>query len=114
MQAIKDLKSQIEESQHELEVAQRQGEYEKASKLRYQVIPDLQARLPRQAEHTSTVENMPESLLHDRVTSADVGRVVSKSTGIPVQNLLRGVQSLMSCEIFSKCDCKGNERNYYM
>lgn len=29
-------------------------------------------------------------MLHDRVTSADIARVVARATGIPVQNLLRG------------------------
>jgi ATP-dependent Clp protease ATP-binding subunit ClpB len=29
-------------------------------------------------------------MLHDRVTSSDIARVVAKATGIPVQNLLKG------------------------
>ena len=29
-------------------------------------------------------------MLHDRVTSNDISRVVAKATGIPVQNLLKG------------------------
>ena len=29
-------------------------------------------------------------MLHDRVTSNDIARVVAKATGIPVQNLLKG------------------------
>ena len=32
----------------------------------------------------------PLAMLHDRVTSNDIARVVAKSTGIPVQNLLKG------------------------
>lgn len=32
----------------------------------------------------------PLAMLHDRVTSNDISRVVAKSTGIPVQNLLKG------------------------
>ena len=30
------------------------------------------------------------SMLHERVTSSDISRVVAKATGIPVQNLLKG------------------------
>jgi hypothetical protein len=30
------------------------------------------------------------TLLHDRVTSDDIARVVAKATGIPVTNLLKG------------------------
>ncbi len=29
-------------------------------------------------------------MLHDRVTSDDIARVVAKATGIPVQNLMKG------------------------
>ena len=29
-------------------------------------------------------------MLHDRVTSDDISRVVAKATGIPVQSLLKG------------------------
>ena len=32
----------------------------------------------------------PLAMLHDRVTSADIARVVAKATGIPVQSLLKG------------------------
>jgi ATP-dependent Clp protease ATP-binding subunit ClpB len=31
-----------------------------------------------------------QGMLHDRVTSNDIARVVAKMTGIPVQNLLKG------------------------
>jgi ATP-dependent Clp protease ATP-binding subunit ClpB len=30
------------------------------------------------------------SMLHDRVTSNNIARVVARATGIPVQNLLKG------------------------
>lgn len=30
------------------------------------------------------------TLIHDRVTSSDIARVVAKATGIPVQSLLKG------------------------
>ncbi|KAG9024973.1 chaperone ATPase hsp78 [Tulasnella sp. JGI-2019a] len=91
IQQIRDIKRKIEESKHELEVAQRQGEYERASRLRFQTIPELETQMPKETERLDTPQSdAPRSLLHDRVTSADIGRVVSKATGIPVQNLLRG------------------------
>lgn len=91
---IKDLKKRLEEAKHELEVAQRMGEFEKASQLRFGTIPDIQKELtPLEAEASATEAAEEDKLggsLHDRVTSDDIARVVSKATGIPVTNLLKG------------------------
>ncbi|KAF9224283.1 P-loop containing nucleoside triphosphate hydrolase protein [Gyrodon lividus] len=87
---IKDLKKHLEEAKHELEVAQRQGRYERASQLRFGIIPDLQRQLPKDDKIKDDTEEGPLAMLHDRVTSNDIARVVAKATGIPVQNLLRG------------------------
>jgi hypothetical protein len=32
-------------------------------------------------------------MVHERVTSNDIARVVAKATGIPVQNLMKGVRN---------------------
>ena len=87
---IKDLKKHLEDAKHELEVAQRQGQYEKASQLRFSIIPDLERQLPKDGELKQENAENPLAMLHDRVTSNDISRVVAKATGIPVQNLLRG------------------------
>ncbi|KAG2366756.1 P-loop containing nucleoside triphosphate hydrolase protein [Suillus spraguei] len=87
---IKDLKKRLEGAKHDLEVAQRHGQYEKASQLRFGTIPELERQLPKDSEMKDDVEESPLSMLHDRVTSNDIARVVAKATGIPVQNLLKG------------------------
>jgi ATP-dependent Clp protease ATP-binding subunit ClpB len=87
---IKDLKKRLEGAKHELEVAQRQGQYERASQLRFGIIPDLERRLPKDGELNEDNAEGPLAMLHDRVTSNDISRVVAKATGIPVQHLLRG------------------------
>lgn len=86
---VKGLKERLENAKHELEVALRQGQLERASQLRYATIPDLEGQLPKEDEHADETES-PLSMLHDRVTSNDIARVVAKATGIPVQNLLKG------------------------
>lgn len=80
----------MEDAKHELEVAQRQGQFEKASQLRFGTIPDLERQLPTEAETRDEEVETPLAMLHDRVTSNDIARVVAKATGIPVQNLLKG------------------------
>jgi ATP-dependent Clp protease ATP-binding subunit ClpB len=86
---IKDLKKRLEDAKYELEVAQRHGQYDKASQLRFGTIPELERQLPKDSEMKDDEES-PLSMLHDRVTSNDIARVVAKATGIPVQNLLKG------------------------
>lgn len=80
----------MEEAKYELEVAQRQGQYELASRLRYSTIPELEGQLPTEGEPGQEDVESPLAMLHDRVTSNDIARVVAKATGIPVQNLLKG------------------------
>lgn len=104
---IKQIKEQIEQANVDLENAQRNGEFEKASRLRFSTIPQLQAKLPKaQAELKSEKEEEPGMAVRDRVTSEDIAVVyvcfiplkaavniqyrVAKSTGIPVANLLKG------------------------
>ncbi|CCM05583.1 uncharacterized protein FIBRA_07811 [Fibroporia radiculosa] len=90
LQRIKNVKQRLEDAKHELEVAQRQGQYERASQLRFATIPELERQLPSETERMDGEAEGPMPMLHDRVTSDDIARVVAKSTGIPVQNLLKG------------------------
>ena len=89
---IKETKQALEDAKHELEVAQREGQYERASRLRYATIPELEKQLPKEDKEGADAEGdgVKLGMLHDRVTSSDISRVVAKATGIPVQNLLRG------------------------
>ncbi|KIM39539.1 hypothetical protein M413DRAFT_447019 [Hebeloma cylindrosporum] len=89
LQNIKEAKKKLEEAKHQLEVAQRQGQYELASRLRFATIPELERQLPTEKAEAEELES-PLAMLHDRVTSNDIARVVAKATGIPVQNLLKG------------------------
>ena len=79
----KERKRRLEEAKHELEVAQRKGDFEAASRLRYATIPELEREIPAEA-------NGEGAMLSERVTSDDIARVVARATGIPVQSLLKG------------------------
>lgn len=87
---IKEIKEQIEQATVDLENAQREGLFEKASRLRFSMIPGLQAKLPRPQSETTQNSEDPNMTVRDRVTSEDIAIVVAKSTGIPVVNLLKG------------------------
>ncbi|KAF7770866.1 hypothetical protein Agabi119p4_6840 [Agaricus bisporus var. burnettii] len=90
LEHVKEVKKKLEEAKYQLEVSQRQGQYELASKLRYATIPELERQLPKEEKKESLVEESEEPMLHERVTSSDIARVVAKATGIPVTNLLKG------------------------
>jgi ATP-dependent Clp protease ATP-binding subunit ClpB len=66
----KGIKERIEQANVELEAAQRGGEYEKASRLRFATIPGLYAKLEAQESGGSS-----EGGLRDRVTSEDIAIV---------------------------------------
>jgi ATP-dependent Clp protease ATP-binding subunit ClpB len=83
MEANKETKKLLEEAKYALEVAQRDGLFDRASQLRYSTIPDLERKLPHHDSDGSSPfeESAPGLTIHDRVTSGDIARVVAKSTG---------------------------------
>ncbi|KAF2447467.1 heat shock protein 78 [Karstenula rhodostoma CBS 690.94] len=88
LQKIKNIQEELEKARFELELAQREGNFAKASELRYSKIPELEQQLPKEDE--ATAGKSPDSLLHDSVTADDIASVVSRTTGIPVSKLMRG------------------------
>lgn len=97
---IKKTKEQLEAARLELEQAQREGNFAKASELRYARIPDLQKKLPQEeGGEKSPSESASDVLIHDSVTADDIASVVAKSTGIPVTKLMAGeVEKLVRME----------------
>ena len=79
-----DLKAALDAARVELEQAQRNGDYEKAGQLTYGRIPELEKQL---AEAGGQADN---ALLREEVTAEDIGAVVAKWTGIPVERMLTG------------------------
>ena len=82
------LAEQIEDLKNQLELAQRQGDFAKASELQYGKIPELTAKLE---EHNKKLaKEGGGQLLREEVTEDDVAKVVSTWTGIPVTRLQEG------------------------
>lgn len=96
---VKRAKSELEQARFDLEQSQRQGDYGKASELQYSTIP----RLEKQVQEVTEKEVVGSNLLHDSVTSDDIGAVISKMTGIPVTNLMKGEKDkLLDMEVLLK------------
>lgn len=84
---VQDIKIAIDKINAEIEIAQRSFDYEKAAKLRYGQLPELQKQL-QEAQNNS--QNAHTSLLRDKVTEEEIAKIVSRWTGIPVTKLLEG------------------------
>ncbi len=96
--ALKTVKEDLEKARTELDQAQREGNFGKASELRYATIPRLEQSLPKDGVETDGVRS-GETLLHDSVTADDIANVVSRTTGIPVTKLMAGeVEKLVRME----------------
>ncbi|NIA71880.1 ATP-dependent chaperone ClpB [Pelagibius litoralis] len=87
------LKEQLDQARGELEIAQRDGDLNRASELKYGVIPGLEKEL-EEAEGAQE-----HRMLNEEVTDSDIASVVSRWTGIPVDKMLEGErEKLLSME----------------
>lgn len=82
---LKDRKAILDRKRFELETAYNQGDFEKASKLQYQVIPALEKEISDFEN-----QNKDNKLLSETVSDEDIAQVVSKWTNIPVSKLMQG------------------------
>ncbi|KAI7095872.1 Heat shock protein 78, partial [Hortaea werneckii] len=111
IEASKRVKEDLEQARLELDQAQREGDFAKASELRYARIPELQKKLPtEEGGEAAAPKPDNETLIHDAVTSDDIAAVVSRTTGIPVTKLMAGeVEKLIHMEDSLRQTIKGQD-----
>lgn len=106
--SIKHTKEELERARFDLERTQREGDFAKAGELRYATIPELEAKLPKEGEEHGSDDQA--NLIHDSVTSDDIGDVVSRATGIPVNKLMSGeVEKLIHMEDTLRQSVRGQD-----
>ncbi len=86
LQDVGELKTKLNDARIELDRAMREGNYQEASKLNYEVIPGIEESITL-AENTEPTE---DRMVNDQVTDDDIAAVVAAWTGIPVDKLTRG------------------------
>ena len=107
---IKKTKEELERARLELDQAQREGNYAKASELRYATIPKLQLKLPAEGAEVTTTGKDGQAMIHDSVTADDIANVVSRTTGIPVTKLMAGeVEKLVHMEATLRQSVRGQD-----
>ena len=95
LQGVGDLMTKLNDARIELDLAMREGNYEKASKINYEVIPGFEAAIAS----AESGEQGGDRMVNDRVTEDDIAAVVAAWTGIPVDKLTQGeTEKLLSLE----------------
>ncbi|MFU8826911.1 MAG: ATP-dependent chaperone ClpB [Brevefilum sp.] len=98
IQEIRNIKEQMDQTEIEIERAERNAELEKAARLRYGTLNELETRL---AEAEARLKDLQKefTLLKEEVDAEEIAQIVAKWTGIPVSRLLEGeMQKLMRME----------------
>ncbi len=99
IEAIKDSKTRLEEAHRDAERAERDADLERAAKLRYSEIPELEKSVAEAEAKLGGMQAEGGTMLTEEVTEADVAEVVAKWTGIPVTRLMEGeVEKLVQME----------------
>ncbi|MCC6686690.1 MAG: ATP-dependent chaperone ClpB [Fimbriimonadaceae bacterium] len=82
IETLRKAKEEMDELKTELEQAQRNADWQRASEIQYGRMPQLQGALEE-------MQGMSQ-ILREEVDSEDIAEVVSKWTGIPVSKLMQG------------------------
>ena len=88
LKKVSEIKNRIDRLQFELETAERNQNYEEASKIKYMLIPETQKELG--------------SFQHDWILGKKhIADIISRQTGIPVEKILKSKQdSILNLEDF--------------
>ena len=81
---LSKLREEIDSVSNKIQIAQREGDLEKAAELSYGILPSLKKQLEIEEEKVAKDDL---SLVRERVSDEEIGRIVSRWTGIPVSKL---------------------------
>lgn len=84
IEKVQKLKEEIERVQGELQIAERNYDFNKASELQYGTLPSLRKQLEEEEEKT---KNQAAKLVHEKVSEEEIASIISRWTGIPVSKL---------------------------
>jgi len=88
-QKVQAVRKEIESVNHELEVAERNYDLNRAAELRHGRLPELEKQLKALEEKAFQRED-GQTLLQERVGADEIAGIVARWTGIPLTRLLEG------------------------
>lgn len=122
--SIKQAQSELDRARMDLERAQRDGNFGRASELRFGIIPSLEQKVSgdKQGKPKATSDDgssetagsdgttSSSTLIHDSVTADDIATVVSRITSIPVAKLTSGhIEKLVHMEDTLRQSVRGQD-----
>ena len=81
---VKNIKKELEQAKFDLDIALSHSEYEKAGKLQYQTIPELEKKLK------DYEKNHDSKLLSEVVDEETIAKIISRMTNIPLSKIEKG------------------------
>jgi len=84
---VSQLQQEIEDTRHQLAVAQREGQLEKAAQLTYGTLPGLEQQLAAAKDAVASA-----TLFDEEVRADHIAQIISSWTGIPMDKMLEGEQ----------------------
>jgi len=98
IQAISELRNEIDQVKVDIERAQRSFDYNKAAELQYGKLVQVQDRIKDEEKQLGQIQANGK-LLKEEVDAEDIAEVVSRWTGVPVSRLLEGeIEKLLKME----------------
>ena len=84
VEKLSKLREEIDEVNNRIQIAQREGNLEKAAELSYGTLPSLKKQLEQEEERVNASDL---SLVHEKVSEEEIAKIISRWTGIPVAKL---------------------------
>jgi ATP-dependent Clp protease ATP-binding subunit ClpB len=84
LEKINKIKEEIEQAQHQFQQAEREGDFARASEIKYGKLIKLNDDLAKEQEK---LKKITSHLIKEEVDEADIAYVLSRWTGIPVEKL---------------------------
>ncbi len=95
---LRSLKERLEQARTDMERAERVADLEKAARLRYGEMRQIEERI-RAAESRLKAMQQEKALLKEEVDAEEIAAIVARWTGIPLAKLLEGeTQKLIGME----------------
>ena len=88
LDAVKDVKAQMDHRRVELEQAQRRGDLEAAARIQYGELPELKRRLAEAVRSLDERQDRGDALVKEEVDADQIAEIVARWTGIPVSRLV--------------------------
>ena len=107
LEKINEIKSKIEEANNQYHIAERQGDFAKASEIKYGKLVELEKELGKQQEK---LKDLKSCLVKQEVDEHDIALVLARWTKIPAEKLQQSeTEKLLHMEEHMRANVVGQD-----